>query len=65
MGMGVFKISLSKSWLVGAGVGFDPDISLSQVDSSRLKIIFSGISCPVVRTRQFCKGHGFNPWSGN
>lgn len=38
MGMGVFKISLSQSWLVGAGVGFDPDIGMSQVDSSRLKI---------------------------
>lgn len=36
--MGVFKISLSESWLVGAGVGFDPDIGMSQVDSSRLKI---------------------------
>ena len=38
VGTGVFKIALSESWLVGAGVGFDPDISLSQVDSSRLKI---------------------------
>ena len=37
-GHGSFKISLSESWLVGAGVGFDPDIGVSQVDSSRLKI---------------------------
>ena len=43
VGMGLFKISLSKSWLVGAGVGFDPDIGMSQVDSSRLKIYIPGI----------------------